>query len=167
MLSPNKIINFPLLLIAIFALFNNRQSIAQCQPKHIAKIVKNNLRPPYLYGASELTKITFDDKAKQKTIEFTALADVKYRIIFCSSNFEEMVKVNIYDSDNKNVTQNKVFDNAQGIDNNYWVFDPPKEGNYHVIYDIPPSIDGTVRSGCIVLIIGYSEEEETTEISTQ
>ena len=85
-------------------------------------------------------------------------------IVTCSSGFEEQVTMNIYDKSNRvKKGRNKVYDNSQGVDNNFWSFQPPKPGTYFIEYDVPKSVDGKVKTGCVVLLIGYAGKEEEAE----
>lgn len=152
---------FTLLIMVSALLCTNHNSFGQCKAKSIMKSCKPNVPKPYKYDAYVVTEFTFDDKAKKQEVLFTAFRGMKYRLIFCSSGFEEEVKMNIYDKSNKvKKGRNKVYDNAQGVDNNFWSFQPPKPGNYYIEYEVPKSVDGKVKTGCVVLLIGYAGKEE-------
>ena len=133
---------------------------AQCKAKQIMKGCKPNVPKPYKYDSYAISDFTFDKKAKSVEVEFTAFQGQKYKLIFCSSGFDEAVKMNIYDKSNRiKLGRTKLYDNSQGIDNNFWSFEPSKSGNYYIDYDIPPSTDGSVKQGCVVMLIGYAEGE--------
>lgn len=146
-------------MISIFLCFNHA-SFSQCKAKQISKGCRDNVKKPYLYDSFAVNEFTFDSKAKQVEVQFTAFEGVKYNIVFCSSGFEEPVTMNIFDKTRtiKN-NRHKLYDNSQGIDNNYWSFDPPKSGNYFIVYDVPPSIDGKEKKGCIVMLISYIQSD--------
>ena len=145
-------------------LCTNHNIFGQCKAKQIMKSCKPNVPKPYKYDAYVVTEFTFDDKEKKKEVMFTAFNGMKYRLIFCSSGFEEPVKMNIYDKSNRvKKGRNKLYDNAQGVDNNFWSFQPTKPGNYYIEYEIPKSIDGKVKTGCVVLLIGYAGKEELAD----
>jgi len=148
--------------IVLFFLFENTTQSQKCNPKKISKEVRKNIAPPYLYSSSEISELTFGQKEKKVIVQFTALKDIKYKLLFCSSNFEEQVRINIYDKSKAIKDRKKVYDNSQGVDNNYWVFEPPKHGKYYIEYDVPKSIDGTVKQGCVILVVGYLEEDIET-----
>ncbi len=145
-------------------LCTNHNIFGQCKAKQIMKSCKPNVPKPYKYDAYVVTEFTFDDKEKKKEVMFTAFNGMKYRLIFCSSGFEEPVKMNIYDKSNRvKKGRNKLYDNTQGVDNNFWSFQPTKPGNYYIEYEIPKSIDGKVKTGCVVLLIGYAGKEELAD----
>lgn len=155
---------FTILIMVSALLCTNHNSFGQCKAKQITKSCKPNVPKPYKYDAYVITEFTFDDKEKKKEVMFTAFNGMKYRLIFCSSGFEEPVKMNIYDKSNRvKKGRNKLYDNDQGVDNNFWSFQPTKPGNYFIEYEIPKSIDGKVKKGCVVLLIGYAGKEELAD----
>lgn len=142
-------------------LCTNHNIFGQCRAKQLMKSCKPNVPKPYKYDAYVVTEFTFDDKEKKQEVMFTAFTGMKYRLIFCSSGFEEAVTMDIYDKSNRvKKGRNKVYDSSEGIDNNFWSFQPAKPGNYYIEYSIPKSTDGTVKKGCVVLLIGYAGKEE-------
>lgn len=160
----NKII-FTFLLFSCFTFFLSISTFAQkstaCKAKQIAAGCKDNIKKPFKYDSYALNEFTFDDKTKEVEVQFTAFAGQKYKIIFCSSGFDEQLKMNIYDKSNKiKNNRHQIFDNSQGIDSDFWSFEPPKTGNYFIEYSVPPSKDGKVRQGCVVMLVGYTEPEE-------
>ncbi len=145
---------FTILIMVSALLCTNHNSFWQCKAKQIMKSCKPNVPKPYKYDAYVITEFTFDNKVKKQEVLFTAFRGMKYRLIFCSSGFEEQVKMNIYDKSSRvKKGRTKVYDNAQGVDNNFWSFQPAKAGNYYIEYDVPKSIDGKVKTGCVVLLI--------------
>ncbi len=156
-LSLHKIISVVLIGILVFCA---NQGFAQCNAKQIMKACKPNVKAPYKYDSYVISELKFDKKPKIVEVVFTAFEGQKYKLIFCTNGFEEQVKLDIYNK-NKNVKngRKKLYDNSQGIDNNFWTFEPPKSGNYFIDYEVPASADGTVKTGCIVLLISYVAEK--------
>ena len=75
--------------------------------------------------------------------------NAQFKIVYLANR-----KMNIYDKSSRvKKGRTKVYDNAQGVDNNFWSFQPAKAGNYYIEYDVPKSIDGKVKTGCVVLLI--------------
>ena len=142
------------LSIILFICFN-QHAFSQCNAKQIMKDSKPNIPKPYKYDSYAISEFIFDNTEKNVEVIFTAFTGQKYKLIFCSSGFEEPVKMNIY---NKSVRvkkdRKKLYDNAEGIDNNFWSFEPTKSGNYYIEYSIPKSLNGKVKKGCVVLLIG-------------
>jgi hypothetical protein len=137
----------------------------QCKAKEIVKKSKANITKPYKYDSYALSEIAFTDKDQKMEVQFTAFQGQKYRVLFLTSGFEEAVTLDIYDKSNRvKKGRNKVYDNSQGIDNNFWSFQPPKSGNYFIEYNIPPGLAANKsKKGCIVMVIGYigaGEKEE-------
>ena len=127
---------------------------AQCKAKQIAKDCKVNLKP-FKYDGYATSELVFDDKKKTVEVEFTAFAGQDYKLIFCTSGFDEEVQVNIYDKRKTVKNRTKVYDSSEGIDNLFWSFAPKKSGTYYIEYEVPPSKDNTVKKGCVVLLIGF------------
>lgn len=143
-------------------LIANHNIFGQCKAKQIVKGCKANVIKPYVYDSYAISELEFNQKSHKMEVQFTAFQGQKYRIVFCSSGFEEPVTLNIYDKSNRVKNgRNKVFDNSQGIDNNFWVFEPTKSGNYYIEYEIPPSLDGKIKKGCVVMLIGYIPKQES------
>lgn len=144
-------------IAAIAALCFNSAHAQNCKP--IVKACKKNL-PPFKFSGSAENDIIIDNTPKVIDVEFTAYADQKYRLIFCSSgDFTEEVRVNIYDKRKTMKTRQKLYDSNSGIDNLFWVFEPKKTGNYYIEYEVPVSKDGKPKQGCMVLLVGYQDIE--------
>lgn len=126
----------------------------KCKAKQISKDCRNNLAP-FKYDSYAVNEITFTDKPQTVEVEFTAFAGQKYKLVFCTSGFEEEVALNIYDRSVKSKKRNKVYDSEKGIDNLFWSFEPPKSGTYYINYELPPAKNGKEGKGCIVMMIGY------------
>jgi hypothetical protein len=142
-----------LLLVLSLSIIGSVQ--AQCNAKELAKKCKGNLKP-FNYDGFADNSFTFKDKAQTVSVEFTAYAGQKYKLVFCSSEFKEEVKVNIYDKNKNNPKRQKIYDSANGIDNLFWSFEPTKTGTYYIEYEIPAALSGdTGKTGCMVILIGY------------
>ena len=90
------------------------------------KACKPNVQKPYKYDSYVISELKFDKKPKIVEVVFTAFEGQKYKLIFCTNGFEEAVKLNIYNK-SKAIKQGrkKLYDNEQGIDNNFWTFEQP------------------------------------------
>ena len=146
------------ILIFSMLIFSADRSVAQCNAKSIMKACKPNVQKPYRYDSYVISELKFDKKPKIVEVVFTAFEGQKYKLIFCTNGFEEPVKLDIYNKSKAiKKDRKKVYDNSQGIDNNFWTFEPPKSGNYYIDYEVPASIDGKPKTGCVILLIGYLE----------
>lgn len=147
-------------LVIMFVFFANA-NYAQCNAKQIMKACKPNVQAPYKYDSYVISELKFDKKPKIVEVVFTAFEGQKYKLVFCTNGFEEQVKLDIYNKNKSAKTgRKKLYDNSQGIDNNFWTFEPPKSGNYYIDYEVPASTDGTIKSGCIVLLISYAPQKK-------
>jgi len=134
-------------------------SFAQCKAKQIMKSCKPNIKPPFKYDSYVINDFVFGAKEKKVEVQFSAFQGMKYKIVFCTSGFEEPLKVDIYDKSNRvKNNRHKVYANEQGIDNNFWSFEPAKSGNYFIEYSVPVSIKaGVEHQGCVIMLISYIE----------
>lgn len=127
---------------------------AQCKAKHIMNECKPNIQKPFIYDSYALNEFIFNDEEKKVEVVFTAFVGQKYNLLFCSSGFEEKVEINIYDKTNRiKKGRKRLYDNSEGVDNNFWWFKPTKSGNYFIEYNVPKSVTGKEKKGCVVLLI--------------
>lgn len=141
----------PLFLIILFF----SPGYSQCKVKSIVSECKANLKPFY-YDSYAFNNIEFKNKSQKIEVQFTAFLDQKYKLVFCSSGFEEKVKMKIYyDNGNKNKNRIQVYDSDKVTNNTLWSFEPHGAGDYYIEYDVPPSLDSAKKKkGCIVILIG-------------
>jgi hypothetical protein len=148
-------------MIGAFICTGHYSFAQQCKAKQIMKSSKANITKPYKFDSYTINEFVFDAKPKTQEVMFTAFRGVKYKIVFISSGFDEPVEVNIWDKSNKiKKNRNKVYDTSNGIDNNFWSWEPAKQGNYFIEYTIPvSSTPGVTQNGCIIMLISYYETE--------
>jgi hypothetical protein len=152
---------FTLFIMVSSLLCTNHNIFGQCKAKQIMKSCKPNVPKPYKYDSYVVSEFTFNDKEQEIEVMFTAFQGMKYRLIFCSSGFEEPVKMNIWDKSFRiKKGRTKVYDNDQGVDNNFWSFQPTKAGNYYIDYEVPKSLNGQLKKGCVVLLVGFAGKED-------
>lgn len=146
-----------LLFSVVLMLSLGYQSYAQCKAKQIVKECKGSIAP-YQYDSYALNEINFDPKKPQTIeVEFTAFAGQQYKLVFCTSGFEEAVVLSIYDKSQRSKKRNKLYDGGTGKDKK-WSFEPKKAGTYFIDYEIPAAINAQAKkTGCIVMLIGYNE----------
>lgn len=131
-------------------------AFAQCPARHIVRKNKASIAP-YQYDSYALKEITFDPLKQQVVeIEFTAFAGQQYKLVFSTSDFEEDIKLNIYDKNLRAKKRTKVYDSESGIDKR-WTFEPTKAGTYYIDYEIPKSASGKKKNACTVMLIGFKE----------
>lgn len=131
-------------------------SIAQCKAKQIVKECKPSITP-YQYDSYALNEVLFDPlKPQVVEVEFTAFAGQQYKLVFSTSAFDEDFKLNIYDKNQRSKNRKKVYDSENGIEK-HWTFEPAKAGTYYIDYEMPKSLSGQKKTGCVVMLIGYKE----------
>jgi hypothetical protein len=157
----NKFFYALLIMFGAFIFADHNVFSQDCKAKQISKSCKANIEKPYKYDSYAISEFVFDSKPKIVEVQFTAFQGQKYKVVFCSSGFDEALSLNIYDKSNRvKKGRKKIYDNANGIDNDFWSFVPPKSGNYFIDYDIAPTKDGSTKKGCVIMLIGYTEPEE-------
>jgi len=130
--------------------------LAQCKAKQIVKENKPTIAP-FQYDSYALNEIIFDPSKPQVIeVEFTAFAGQQYKLVFSTSGFEEDMKLNIYDKNKRAKKRNLIYDSSNGIEK-HWTFQPTKAGTYYIDYEIPVSLTGQKKTGCVVMLIGYKE----------
>ncbi len=150
-----SLITLVLAAITLFSIHVN----AQCKSREITKGCKKNLES-YKYSGAAVTDIVIENKPKKYDVEFTAYQGQKYRLIFCSSGNVDGLQLNIFDKPKTIKSRKKVYDNSQGIEGNFWVFEPAKPGNYFVEYEVPAANNETTnKQACVVLIVGYQNQK--------
>lgn len=160
-MQKNKFVFILAVLFGASVCINYNGFAQDCKAKQISKSCKANIEKPYRYDSYAISEFIFDSKPKKVEVQFTAFQGQKYKIVFCSSGFDEELSLNIYDKSNRvKKGRKKIYDNAMGIDNNFWSFVPPKSGNYFIEYDVAPTKDGSTKKGCVIMLIGYTEPEE-------
>lgn len=135
------------------------QSIfAQCSPHKIAKQYKPNIAP-YKYDSYAYNDVTFNDKTQTIEVVFTAFSDMKYKLVFGTSMFDENVRVNVYDKSMRVHKRNKLYDGSKGgVDNLFWSIEITNPGIYYIDYEVPAKGDSKSTDGCMVMLIGYQEK---------
>ena len=84
-------------------------------------------------------------------LEFVAFQNQKYKLIFCSSKFEESVLISIYNKATPDIKEEK----AINATSSSWTFEPKDPGTYSIIYEIPPSNTDVAHKACILMLIGF------------
>lgn len=142
------------LLALILLISNNSAAYSQCKAKQIVKGCRGDLKP-FFYDGYALSDITFTEKTQKIEVEFTAFGKQKYRMVFCTSGFTEVVPINIYDKSSRSKNRNNVYTNAN-VEKAVWNLTPPKTTTYFIQYELPATKEAN-KKGCIVMLIGYSD----------
>ena len=133
----------------------NYGSFAQVKVKSVIQNCQTYIKNPYKYNGYWMSEFTFDQKSKKIEGHFVAFEGEKYHIVFCSSGFEELIKICVYDKSSRiEKDRTKLYDSSQSKEKNYWSFEPKESGDYFIEYSIPPSNNGLLKKSCVVLIIG-------------
>ncbi|MFL5762916.1 MAG: hypothetical protein ACJ77K_03170 [Bacteroidia bacterium] len=123
----------------------------------ISDIIDENkvkIEKPYKYDGFLMKEFNIGLINLSIPLEFVAFKGQKYKLIFCSSTFEEEVLVSIYDKSAPNV---KLAEKTINKDNREWLYEPPKEGAYSIVYEVPPSNTDVEHKACMVMLIGFRD----------
>ncbi len=131
---------------------------AQCD---VAQIVATNktviVSSPYQYDGFLIHDVSFvenDKNNKQTHAEFIAFKKQLYKLVFCTSGFEEDVKITIY---KKNKPKEILAEQVMNASVKQWLFEPLKPGVYDIVYTPTSSNFHTQQKGCIVMLIGFKK----------
>ncbi len=144
----------------LFILFNLGCTVAysQCDVAQIVSANKSTITSStYQYDGFLIHEVSFikDDKHnKQSHSEFIAFKKEVYKLAFCTSGFEDSVKVTIY---KKNNPQEILAEQVLNASVKQWVFEPLKPGIYTIVYSPSNSPVNAEQKGCIVMLIGFKK----------
>ncbi len=121
----------------------------------ISQIIEENqikIKKPYKYDGFLMNEFSFDLINKNIPIEFVAFQNQKYELIFCSSSFEEVVMISIYDKANPKIKIAEKIIDANTIS---WTYEPSMPATYTIVYEIPPSNTDVEHKACMIMLIGF------------
>lgn len=139
-----------LLLVIFFCL--SHSVFSQYKISQIIDDNKVNIPKPYKYDGFLMNEFTIDLINKDIKLDFVAFKGQKYKLIFCSSTFEEPVIISVYDKANLNV---KVAEQTIDSKSPTYTLDLEKPGTYSIVYEIPPSNTEVEHKACMVMLIGF------------
>lgn len=99
-----------------------------------------------------MNEFSFEQINKNIPIEFVAFKGQKYKLIFCTSEYEEQVIISIYDKANPNV---KLAEKTMDASSKTWTYEPLVSATYSIVYEIPPSNTEADHKACMVMLIGF------------
>ncbi len=99
-----------------------------------------------------MNEFSFDQINKNIPIEFVAFKKQKYKLIFCTSTYEEYVLIRIYDKANPKVV---VAEQKMDSETPTWTYEPITDATYTIVYEVPPSNTDVDHKACIVMLIGF------------
>jgi hypothetical protein len=149
-MKPAKSFQFVFIIIQSFTFFVAK---GQCNSNKIANECLKNLGP-YIYNDATVTDIIISDQPEVYELEFTAIKDKQCRLVFCTSGFEENLKIQIYDRNKNALNRTKLADAIQGASNSVFIFEPAKEGLHFINYSISASKDESEKEACIIMLVG-------------
>jgi hypothetical protein len=129
-----------------------KTNFAQYKISQIIDENKIQIPYPYKYDGFLMNEFTFDIMNKDVKNEFTAFKKQKYKLLFCSSGFDEPVIISIYD---KSAPTVKVAENTINADTKTWSLDIEKAGTYSIVYEVFSSDTGVEHKECIVMLISF------------
>ena len=127
-------------------------SFSQYKISDIIDENKVKIEKPYKYDGFLMKEFNIGLVNLSLPLEFTAFKGQKYKLIFCSSSFEEEVLVTIYD---RSAPKIKLAEKTISQNERTWLYEPPKEGTYSIVYEVPPSNTDVEHKACMVMLIGF------------
>lgn len=150
-MSRKKILIFIAFLMLITS---NSLLLAQCKIAQLIQENKAKIPSPYKYDGFTYINFEFGQESKIQKKEFIAFKGQKYQLLFCTSGFEENVRIQIFDTKNNTlIAGTSVGDNV-----NNWTFAPSETGIFSIVYEIPPSYTKVAHEACIAMLIGFMEK---------
>ncbi|MCX6296616.1 MAG: hypothetical protein NTX97_11225 [Bacteroidetes bacterium] len=144
--------SLPFALLLILSCFSN-SIFSQYKISQIIEENKGRITSPFKYDGFTMTEFSFDLLNKEKSVEFLAFKGQKYKLFFCSSSFEESVKISVYD---KTVPKVKIAEKIIDSTDPNWTYEPVKAGTYSIVYEIPPSNTDIEHKACLLMLIGFT-----------
>ncbi|MCK6650734.1 MAG: hypothetical protein L6Q66_13845 [Bacteroidia bacterium] len=141
-------------LIFTFILSLPHSLLAQCKIAEIVKNTKTKIEKPYLFDGFTTTNLSFTQQKRTVRSEFMAFKGQKYRLHFCSSEFEETVKV-VIKQEQKNGTLVEVFTGSVSAANTYFSFDIEKPGTYFIDFEVPERTLEVDHKECVIMLNSY------------
>jgi hypothetical protein len=148
--TPYSVLKYTVLLLLLCSFKNN---FAQYKISDIIESNKIHIAEPYLYDGFLMNEFNFDLINKDIHAEFVAFKKQKYNLVFCTSGFEESVKISIYDKAAPSVV---VVEKTMDADNKNWTFAIDKAATYSIVYEVPPSNTDVEHKACVVMLISFS-----------
>jgi len=140
-----------LLLLFLFLGFSS-SAFSQYKISQIIEENKVSIKKPYKYDGFLMNEFSFDQINKNIPIEFVAFKKQKYKLIFCTSTYEEYVLIRIYDKANPKVV---VAEQKMDSETPTWTYEPITDATYTIVYEVPPSNTDVDHKACIVMLIGF------------
>jgi hypothetical protein len=148
-----KSLFYKIILTCLFLQFSS-SCFSQYKISDIIEENKVQIVKPYKYDGFKMNEFTIGLINVTIPIEFVAFEGQKYKLIFCSSSFEEQVIVSIY---NKASPKTKLAEKMIDQNNRSWIFEPSGPGAYMVEYEVPPSNTDVEHKACMVMLIGFKD----------
>jgi hypothetical protein len=142
--------------VPVFSLFLllSFSAVAQYKISDIVDENKVKIEKPYKFDGFVMKEFNIGLVNLSIPIEFVAFKGQKYKLIICSSTFEEEVLVSIYDKSAPGV---KIAEKIINQADRSWVFEPAKEGTYSIVYEVPPSNTDVEHKACVLMLIGFKD----------
>ena len=147
-------LRFGLKLIFTFFLLINKNVIAQYIVKAATfEVCKEKIQSPYVYDGYWMKDFIFDHNTKKIKGHFVAFEDEEYQIAFCSSGFEEKVKISIYYRKTRLEKRKKIYDSSKNLGDD-GTFCPENPGDYFIEYEIPEGVNKQAKPAYVLILFG-------------
>ena len=146
------------LLLSVFLLTAFSLAQGQCKAKDLVKKWKGDMSP-FEYDSFVTDEFTYKTQKQTIEMEFTALAGLDYKLIFCTSNIPQPLGITIFDKPKTVKKRNIIHYDESSKDGYLCNFRAEKTGTYYIEYEVPV---GEMRNmnvkGCVLMLIGISEK---------
>lgn len=146
------------LLLTAILLFAFSAAEAQCKAKEIVKKWKGEMSP-YEYDSFVTDEFTYKNTKQTLDVEFTGLAGLDYKLVFCTSILPQALGITIYDLPKTNKKRKVIHYDESSKDGYLCTFRALKTGTFYIEYDIPVAEAKNLNvKGCVLMLIGISEK---------
>ena len=147
-----------LLLFVFFTVATFSNAHSQCKAKELAKKWKADM-PPYEYDSFVTDDFQYKNEKQVIDMEFTALAGLDYKLIFCTSMLPQPVGITIYNKPKTDPKRKIIYFDESGKDGFLCNFRCDKTGTYYIEYEVPVADQKNMNAkGCVLMLIGISEK---------
>ena len=145
-----------ILIILFLAACSSAQ--AQCKAKDLVKKWKGDMAP-FEYDSFVTDEFQYKNQKQIIDMEFTALAGLQYKLIFCTSNIPQPLGITIYDKPKSNPKRKIIHYDESSKDGYLCDFKALKTGTFYIEYEVPVGEQRNLNTKCCVLmLIGITEK---------
>jgi hypothetical protein len=131
---------------------------AQCKAKELMKRWKGDLSP-YQYDSYLVDDFEYTNEKQVMDMEFTALAGLDYKLVFCTNSLPQPIGITIYDKPKTYPKRKPIYFDESSKDGYLCTFRADHTGTYYIEYEIPVANQLSMKAkGCVLMLIGISNK---------